>query len=44
MADGLVEKTYDSNSKTYYRLTQEGWKEVDAPEPSTPRFEEGVEA
>ena len=44
IADGLVEKTYDSNSKTYYRLTLAGWDEVDVPEPSTPRFEEGVEA
>lgn len=44
MADGLVEKPYDSNSKTYYRLTQKGWDEVDFPEPETDRFEEGVEA
>lgn len=43
MADGLVEKPYDSNSKTYYRLTEAGWDEVDAPEPEADRFEEGVD-
>jgi len=38
-AEGLVEKTYDSNSKTYYRLTDEGWDEVDVPEPTTEKFD-----
>ena len=43
MADGLVEKVYDSNSKTRYRLTDEGWDEVDAPEPEAPLFADSVE-
>ena len=42
MADGLVEKPYESNSKTYYRLTEKGWDEADIPEPEAPKFEEGV--
>lgn len=39
---GLVEKTYDSSNKTYYRLTDEGWEESTVEEPDTPLFEDGV--
>jgi len=42
MADGLVEKVYDSSNKTYYRLSDEGWEEVDVPEPSADKFSDNV--
>lgn len=44
MADGLVEKVYDSSNKTYYRLSDEGWDEVDVPEPEAQKFAEKAEA
>jgi len=43
MADGLVEKVYDSSNKTYYRLSDEGWEEVDVPEPSADKFSDNVD-
>jgi len=36
MAEGLVDRTYDSNSKTYYRLTEAGWEKTDVEEPNAP--------
>jgi DNA-binding PadR family transcriptional regulator len=44
MADGLVEQTYDSSNKSYYRLTDDGWNEYNGEKPDEPLFSEKVEA
>lgn len=44
MADGLVEQTYDSSNKSYYRLTDDGWDEYDGEKPDEPLLSEKAEA
>lgn len=38
IAKEFAEKTYDSNSSTYYRLTEAGWDRVDVEKVDEPKF------
>lgn len=41
---GLLKQTFDSNSSTYYRLTEDGWDAVEGTEPDAPELaDEAVE-
>lgn len=43
MGKGLVDKVHDTNSRTYYRLTEKGWEETDVDETTDPVTEDDAE-